>query len=123
VGLPLPVVWRDVGNLRGGRVEREEGGGRVKNTYNIPVLETEKIVNLRLDRRCKHYAIIDNQLCSIAEWTTTCSGCTSSYAETGSVLDRGDGCRECGYTGKRRVRMWCPVVLDYNTVELEEDAG
>lgn len=62
----------------------------------------EQIAGRRLDRR-KSYAIIQGRVCESAEWTAQCSGCTPDFA------DRGFGCHECGYTGKRRRAMWVPI--------------
>jgi hypothetical protein len=42
-----------------------------------------------------------------AQWTDACSGCTE-VPECTSGPDRGIGCHECGYTGKRRWRYWFP---------------
>jgi rRNA maturation endonuclease Nob1 len=45
----------------------------------------------------------------VVRWTDSCSGCTSSYEEAGTVLDKGMGCSECGHTGKRRNEEWVPL--------------
>jgi hypothetical protein len=45
----------------------------------------------------------------IARWTQPCSGCTPGYEEVGTYPLEGNGCHECGYTGKRRQRMWFPM--------------
>jgi hypothetical protein len=43
-------------------------------------------------------------------WTQTCTGCTDS--EDGQVLSGPFGCKECGYTTKRRVCVWVPLPLE-----------
>jgi len=46
----------------------------------------------------------------IVRWADGCSGCTPSYEERGGGPgDRGIGCHECGYTGRRRHAMWVPL--------------
>lgn len=44
----------------------------------------------------------------VARFTQACSGCSTPYEEGGGG-DRGSGCFECGYTGKRRVEAWLPL--------------
>ena len=61
----------------------------------------EAIAGRRLDRR-RGYAIIMGRVCESARWSSACSGCS----EDGS--DRGLGCDECGYTGRRRQSIWVP---------------
>lgn len=63
----------------------------------------------KLDRR-KNYAIIDSEVCELAEWTQPCSGCScdGEYPCT-CCQEKGAGCYECGYTGKRRERHWVPL--------------
>jgi hypothetical protein len=48
----------------------------------------------------------------IVQFTSNCSGCTDG--EDGRVYGP-FGCEECGYTGKRRERMWVP--FDYGEWE------
>lgn len=43
----------------------------------------------------------------IARWSVPCSGCAETPEST-SPPERGLGCRECGYTGRRRREMWFP---------------
>ena len=69
----------------------------------IPIEKAEHLHGSRLDRRRK-YAIVDSQLANLANFSTVCSGCSS---DTGEV---GRGCRECGYSGRRRISMWVPLV-------------
>lgn len=64
-------------------------------------LSRAEVASLGLDRRRK-YARIGSELCQLATWTHGCSGCV---AQDGSYF----GCRECGYTGKRRTSMWLPL--------------
>lgn len=65
----------------------------------------EKIAGRRLDRR-RAYAIIDGLVCDCGSWSLACSGC---YMGCDSMSGRGHGCKECGYTGRRRESMWLPL--------------
>lgn len=62
-------------------------------------------VGVRLDRR-KSYALIGGVLCELVSWTDHCSGCNVA-GEMCSA--RCVGCYECGYTGKRKRRMFVPI--------------
>lgn len=64
--------------------------------------------------------IINGEVCEIARWTSSCTGCFES--EDGNPVGEysydhkamchvGAGCRECGHTGKRRIEMWVPVFV------------
>jgi hypothetical protein len=66
----------------------------------------ERIAGVRLDRR-RNYAIIDGEVCDSGSWSVACSGCHEGY---GNEASKGHGCRECGYTGRRRESMWLPLV-------------
>lgn len=65
----------------------------------------DKIAGRRLDRR-RSYAIIDGEVCELAEWSRACTGCYEGY---NSEHATGSGCEECGYTGRRRDGSWVPV--------------
>lgn len=78
----------------------------------------ESIVGVKLDRR-KNYMIIDGEVCQMATWTHSCSGCCEA-GDYGGLLHRykydekarchiGAGCHECGYHGKVRTSMWVPL--------------
>lgn len=56
----------------------------------------------RLDRR-RAWAFVEDQLCTSARWTESCSGCTYSGEP------RGGGCSECGYHGVVRNGAWVPA--------------
>lgn len=43
----------------------------------------------------------------IVKWTSTCSGCTNSV--DGQQIGEPLGCKECGFTGKRRNAHWVPL--------------
>lgn len=106
-----------------GRVGLDEASGSAFR--RIDWREAEKIVGRRLDRRKAFYYCDDPELMEYlhggpvfeyGEWTTTCSGCTESYMgsySTGSS-ERGLGCSECGYTGKRRQGHHAPVKISQN---------
>lgn len=89
------------------RVLREVSGVSVRDDEPATWSEADKLAGCRLDRR-RRYLIIDNEVHAVAEWTGPCSGCSDSE-ELGSPPDRGSGCGECGYTGKRRMSHWMPI--------------
>lgn len=62
--------------------------------------EAEEKFNVRLDRR-RSYASGGRQLFELSKWTDICYGC-AVYGCT----DTGSGCKECGYTGRRRYSIW-----------------
>lgn len=72
--------------------------------------QAEMIVGRRLDRR-KNYAIIDGQVAESAAWSQACSGCYEGYDSHSAI---GNGCDECGYTGRRRQSYWVPLVAPSN---------
>lgn len=80
----------------------------------------EAIAGHHLDRR-KNYAIIWGDVCEVVQWSDSCSGCTESPEDLGRDF-RGVGCRECGYTGRRRSAMFVPAVLAHR-VQRRERAG
>lgn len=66
----------------------------------------EKMAGIKLDGRRK-YLIWGGIVCVVQKFTHSCSGCSSDDPyEQGP---RGFGCKECGYTGKRRNSFPCPV--------------
>jgi hypothetical protein len=88
--------------------------------------EAEAILGFRVDRR-KVYDFDDSpEMREILHggpvyhtgwWTETCSGCTESYMGhyTLGSAERGVGCSECGYTGKRRQCWSVPVEAKSNS--------
>ena len=75
------------------------------SSYDI----AETICGHKLDKR-KNYAIIDEEVCELCEWTQPCSGCSCDGDYPCSCCnERGAGCEECGYTGKRKMRVWLPL--------------
>jgi hypothetical protein len=74
----------------------------------------------------KQFKYFDGVKHEICRFTTSCSGCVETvdgHNTFGYPVDEkwhcliGGGCRECGYTGKRRVEQWVP----YLTKEELED--
>lgn len=69
--------------------------------------EADALAGRRVDRRRRY--LIDTtepektQLCELAHWTDSCSGCR--YPD-----GTNEGCGECGYTGKRHESMFVPVL-------------
>lgn len=68
----------------------------------VPWTKADKIAKQRLDRR-RNYTIISGQVCSLIQWSGHCSGCSDDFCG-----DRGAGCRECGFTGRRKSGYWMP---------------
>lgn len=82
-----------------------DGGVIVHDDVPTTFAAAEKIAGRRLDRR-KNYAIIDGQVAESCIWSQACSGCYEGYD---SVSATGNGCSECGYTGRRRLGQWLPL--------------
>lgn len=74
-------------------------------------VEVERLVRrFGLDRR-KRYAIWDGMLCTKEKATRPCTGCSCcGEYPCDCCAERGMGCEECGYTGKR-VDHWPAPVL------------
>lgn len=51
-----------------------------------------------------------NHICDghVVRWSQHCTGCTET-PECTIPEERGSGCEECGYTGRRRRREWVPL--------------
>ncbi|GLC92335.1 hypothetical protein Tamer19_17430 [Cupriavidus sp. TA19] len=65
----------------------------VPSTYEA----AEAIAGRKLDRRV-NYAIIEGEVHSACNWSSTCSGC------------EGHGCSECGHHGVSRNSVWVPLL-------------
>lgn len=77
----------------------------IPSTYD----RADKIAGIKLDRR-KKYAIINGEVCESASWTRPCSGCScANEYPCDCCIERGAGCHECGYTGKRIESHWIPI--------------
>lgn len=74
----------------------------------IQIGVAELLAGKRLDRRRKYF-IWDGDVCYEAKFTTVCSGCASDDPYTNE--EKGCGCQECGYTGKRRDSIPYPVKM------------
>ncbi|WP_454917325.1 hypothetical protein [Xanthobacter sediminis] len=61
-----------------------------------------------LDRR-RVYAVIDGEVCDLVTWSAPCSGCCEGLWLSDAA--RGAGCRECGFTGRRRRAQFVPARL------------
>lgn len=62
-----------------------------------------------LDGRRKLIVMRDGVEGVVFRYSRECSGCTPGYEESGSSLNKGLGCHECGYSGLRRVTEWWPL--------------
>lgn len=95
------------------RLGHEEVDGRiVHNDRAMRWEEANKRAGFRLDRR-KSWAFIPRtddlgipELCNAIAFTAACSGCYDT--ESMYCAPAGSGCRECGYTGKRRHHCFVP---------------
>jgi hypothetical protein len=85
----------------------------------ITTKEAEQIAGRKLDGRRKYATTDDGKpdemtgatLFEIGRWTRSCSGCScDGEYPCDCCQERGAGCHECGYTGKRREEMWVPVL-------------
>lgn len=84
----------------------------------VTAFEAECISGKRLDRRCS-YMVDGHEVLMLVSYTDSCTGCLESedghpvgdypYDEKAKCL-LGMGCSECGYTGKRVRRHWCPAL-------------
>jgi hypothetical protein len=93
-------------------------GGRINFNEEPTTWEhADKLAGRRLDRR-KSYCVIRGQVCELASWVTSCSGCFET--EDGHPVGHypmhpkhnchvGSGCEECGYHGVSRSSMWLPI--------------
>ena len=78
--------------------------GTYEEWQDVPttIERVETVAGKRLDRR-RSYAVIGCEVHRAEHWTQECSGCY------------GNGCGECGYTGKCRVMMWQPIAWHEET--------
>ncbi len=67
--------------------------------------EAETLAGRRLDHR-RNYAIIDGEVYESAIWSQACSGCYEGVDVAGA---QGNGCSDCGWTGRRRRGQWLPL--------------
>ena len=84
----------------------------------LTIKQAETLVNCRLDRRRKYATTDDGKpdedtgavLFGIEKFTRPCSGCScDGEYPCGCCSERGYGCEECGFTGKRRQVWWAPL--------------
>ena len=68
----------------------------------VSIGRMEEFAGGRLDRR-RSYALVYGRVCQLLTYSTRCSGCAEDR------FSRGCGCRECGYTGRRRHQIWVTV--------------
>ncbi len=87
----------------------------------ISAQEAEAILGKRLDRRKRYFFCDDPEtkeffggggpIFDYGEWTEPCTGCseTSMGQYVLGDSEKGVGCEECGYTGKRRNGFHAPI--------------
>lgn len=66
------------------------------------------VLDRKLDRR-KVYAVTFGLLASMERFTAACSGCSCDCGDGFPCSHGANGCRECGYTGKRVTNFAAPV--------------
>ncbi|MCY1341526.1 hypothetical protein D9M68_138730 [compost metagenome] len=71
--------------------------------------EAERIAGFKLDRRLNYAITGDGEVEEEGVCTLRCSGCSCGCEGGCSCGDVGFGCRECGYTGKRRHYFGLPA--------------
>lgn len=72
--------------------------------------EAEQITGFKLDRRLNYSINEDREVEEDGVCTMPCSGCKcDAYGGCNCCGERGAGCRECGYTGKRRIFFGYPA--------------
>ena len=72
--------------------------------------EAENITGFRLDRRSNFLISREGEVEQLGQCTMECSGCSCdcSSCSYGYNAHKASGCRECGYTGKRRMHFGFP---------------
>lgn len=95
--------------IRQGHSIDDKGGIRYDDRPST-YAAADRLAGRRLDRR-RNYAIIDGAVHEAAQWSQACSGCYSGRDVTYGV---GNGCSECGYTGRRRSGFWAPLLKQIN---------
>jgi len=70
--------------------------------------EVENLLGVRVDRRGT-YRVHDGVPQRLHVDHTSCSGCSVAPEEWGYDPERGGGCHECGYHGRRVERDWVPL--------------
>lgn len=61
----------------------------------------QAVKELKLDRRTKYFEFLGNLVFNVKH-TSPCSGCSCDCSDGYGCNHGNAGCRECGYTGKRR---------------------
>lgn len=97
------VIERRATTVRDGCIEHDDR----PSTFD----RAEAICGHRLDRR-KRYAIIDGDVCTIVQWSDTCSGCYERDHDYPDHNARGMGCPECCYRGRVRRSQWVPMLSE-----------
>lgn len=77
------------------------------NYARITWRDAERVTGRRLDRR-RSYAFKLGKIWILEKYTLPCCGCSESPEST-PAPEKGTGCYECGYTGRRRYEVWCPL--------------
>lgn len=83
------------------------------NTEENKTFDTveDAVKELNLDKRVKYFEWT-GYLCYSAKYTHPCSGCSCDCSDGYGCNHGNSGCRECGYTGKRRGSV--PVAVENN---------
>lgn len=69
--------------------------------------DAERVIRCRLDRR-RAYGFDGGKIWILIRYTLACSGCAETPEMT-ATPDRGVGCSECRWSGRRRYDVWAPL--------------
>lgn len=86
----------------------------------VPIEQAEAHAGKRLDRR-RRYAWDGEILYERARYSTNCSGCSCDCGDGYPCSHGASGCRECGFTGRRRHEEWFPYGIAESTRTVERE--
>lgn len=98
------------------RLSSHDQDGSLVSSTDTPMSweDADKRAGMRLDRR-KAWAFIPShrdedmpELCELIRFSQSCSGCDQTA--DWDYSERGSGCAECGYTGRRLTQTYVPYV-------------
>ncbi len=82
-----------------------DSGQIIYDDRPVSLEKAESLYGSKLDRR-RNYCIINGEVCITVSWSSACSGCSVGMENV--ICERGGGCYECGYTGRRCHSVWMP---------------
>lgn len=97
----------------------------MKTLQNLPKIfdsAEQAISMLKLDRR-RNWEVWQGELTYAYWYTTSCAGCSCDCSDGYGCNHGNCGCRECGYTGKRRSVVPIPAFMpDGTIVKIKEES-